>query len=166
MSELRLVFPMPPNIANSRMHWRVKHRAKCGYWALVDLMHGHGYDHATLCDLDKLTTRTKNATLRREMEQARDFAAGYVGEHAASILKDELPAPPRWAHATIRSTMHLGARMDTGNAMNRHKWVEDWLVTRGYLADDSEGVLRWTGFPEQIVKRDGNYRLEITLAAA
>ena len=33
---LVLVFPMPPNLANSRMHWRVKHKAKVRYWELLD----------------------------------------------------------------------------------------------------------------------------------
>ena len=59
--------------------------------------------------------------------------------------------------------MHLGAAMDDGNAMNRHKWLEDWLVTRGYLVDDRKSCLTWETFPTQIVKRDGKYRIELTL---
>ncbi len=30
---LELVLPMPPNLANSRMHWRVKHRERTAYFA-------------------------------------------------------------------------------------------------------------------------------------
>ena len=32
-----LSFPMPPNLANSRMHWRVKHKEKRAYWDALDL---------------------------------------------------------------------------------------------------------------------------------
>jgi hypothetical protein len=74
--------------------------------------------------------------------------------------------PQPFARATIASRMYLGGAMDDSNAMRRHKWVEDWLVTRGYLADDRKKCLTWAGFPEQIVKRDGNYRLELTLSPA
>ena len=79
-----------------------------------------------------------------------------------------IPGPPAepFARATIASTMHLGAAMDDSNAMRRHKWVEDWLKTRGYIVDDRKKCLTWTGFPEQIVKRDGNYRLVLTLTPA
>jgi hypothetical protein len=76
-----------------------------------------------------------------------------------------IPAPPTapYRRATIRSTMHLGAAMDQSNSMRRHKWVEDWLVTRGYIADDRKKCLTWEAFPEQVVKRDGKYRLILTL---
>lgn len=74
------------------------------------------------------------------------------------------PPPPRpFPRASIRSVMYLGAHMDDSNAMRRHKWVEDWLVTRGYIADDRKKCLTWETFPRQVVKRDGNYRIELTL---
>jgi hypothetical protein len=75
------------------------------------------------------------------------------------------PAQPL-ARATISSTMYLGGPMDDSNAMRRHKWVEDWLVTRGYLADDRKKCLTWTGFPQQVVKRGQDYRIELQLEAA
>jgi hypothetical protein len=76
-----------------------------------------------------------------------------------------LPPPPPlpWAKATIASRMVLGNLMDDSNAMNRHKWVEDWLVTRGYLVDDSRKHLTWAGIPEQRVSRKNEPELEITL---
>lgn len=118
---LTFVLPMPPNLANARMHWRRKHREKLDYWMILD----------------------------------------------AKLAWKDLPNPPRrpWPHATIRSTMYLGASMDDDNAMARHKWALDWLVSRGYLVDDRKRCLTWDGFPAQVVKRDGNYRLEITIAA-
>lgn len=80
-------------------------------------------------------------------------------------LIGKLPAPPKRPLATagISSVMMLGAAMDDSNAMRRHKWVEDWLKTRGYIKDDRKTCLFWTGFPQQIVKRDGNYRIILTL---
>jgi hypothetical protein len=76
-----------------------------------------------------------------------------------------IPAPPRHAiaSATLRSVMHLGGHMDEDGAVSRHKWPLDWLVSRGYLVTDRRTGLRWEAFPEQVVKRDGNYRLVLTL---
>lgn len=76
-----------------------------------------------------------------------------------------IPPPPRapFARATIASVMHLGHAMDDDNAMVRHKVSIDWLKTRGYIADDRKKCLQWAGLPEQIVKRNGNYRLVLTL---
>jgi hypothetical protein len=73
--------------------------------------------------------------------------------------------PPRHplAHVTIRSVMQLGNPMDDDNAIARHKPILDWLKTRGYIVDDRRKCLRWEFFPEQIVRRDGNYRIELTI---
>lgn len=30
--------PMPPNLANARMHWRARHAAKVAYWRHLDLL--------------------------------------------------------------------------------------------------------------------------------
>jgi hypothetical protein len=35
---LVLTVPMPLNLANSRMHWRKRHREKCAYWDTLDMM--------------------------------------------------------------------------------------------------------------------------------
>jgi hypothetical protein len=72
------------------------------------------------------------------------------------------PATPI-AKATLRSTMYLGAAMDDDNAATRHKWAIDWLVAQGYLISDRRTCLRWERFPEQVIKRDGNYRLVLTI---
>ncbi len=80
-------------------------------------------------------------------------------------LLGRIPAPPRRAldGVTLDSIMHLARQMDVDNAMRRHKWVLDWLKTRGYIVDDSPAHLTWVSFPEQRVKRDGNYCIELTL---
>jgi hypothetical protein len=115
--EMRFVFPMPPNLANGRMHWRVKHKAKTDYWRILDF---------------------------------------------GQRLFPRLPDKP-FEKATISVVLRLGHAMDDDNAMARVKWALDWLVTRGYIVDDKRKNLKWEGLPEQIVKRDGCYRLEITL---
>jgi hypothetical protein len=76
-----------------------------------------------------------------------------------------IPPPPKQpiASATIHSTMYLGGWMDEDGAVARHKWPIDWLVTRGYLHTDRRTGLRWEAFPQQIVRRNGDYRIEITL---
>jgi hypothetical protein len=75
------------------------------------------------------------------------------------------PPPEPLQRATIDSVMNLSRMMDQDNAMRRHKWVLDWLKTRGYIADDSPKVLTWVSFPEQRVKMHDEYTIEITLRA-
>lgn len=76
-----------------------------------------------------------------------------------------IPPPPLapLQKAMVCSTMHLGNAMDDDNALARHKPLMDWLKTRGYIADDRKKCLSWHSLPQQIVKRDGNYRIELTL---
>lgn len=76
-----------------------------------------------------------------------------------------LPSPPSVPYrlASIASTMFLGCAMDDDNAMGRHKPVLDWLKTRGYIQDDRKKNLVWEALPAQIIKRDGNYRILLSL---
>ena len=106
---LVFIFPLPLNLANSRMHWRTRNREKKAFYACCD-----------------------------------NFQ-----------LWGDFPPPPRepFIRATIRATVHAWNKGDTGNVMGRMKWIEDWLVTRGYLVDDSEKHLTWEGFPKQIIDR-------------
>lgn len=76
-----------------------------------------------------------------------------------------IPPPPKVAlkHVDIRTAMHVGRRNDDDNAMIRaYKWPCDWLKTRGYIVDDAGPYCRMFP-PEQIVKRDGNYRIELSI---
>jgi len=116
---LTITFPMPLNLANARLHWRVKHNAKVAYWETLDNLQ----------------------TVKR------------------------IPAPPKtpWTKVRVASVMVVGAAMDDGNAMNRHKWVEDWLVTRGYLVDDSKKHLTWDGVPTQRISRKEPASITLTL---
>ena len=79
-----------------------------------------------------------------------------------------IPAPPSTPleSVTLTSVMYLGNAMDDDNAVARHKWVLDWLRTRGYVRDDRRRNLRWGAFPEQVVRRGHEYGIEITLSEA
>lgn len=74
--------------------------------------------------------------------------------------------PPRTpiGKATVRSLMTLGGRMDEDNAMARHKWVLDWLATRGYIRNDR--LMSWAEKPTQVVNRDSEYTIELTITRA
>lgn len=118
----RLTVPMPLNLANSRVHWRVKHKQRQAYFDALDWL----------------------------------------------AIAKQLPAPPTVPldSVTLEAVMHLARQMDHDNAVARCKWPIDWLRTRGYIADDSPSHLRWASFPEQRVKRNGNYCIDLTLTAS
>lgn len=129
MNAITLTVPMPANLANSRMHHMVKHRAKTGYWDSLDIL--------------------------RQL---------YLSHSIAKSCPYAIPMQPDVPLSPVRldATMYLGARMDDDNALGRLKWVADWLKTRKYIKDDKRPHCRFT-IPEQIIKRDGNYRIDITL---
>jgi hypothetical protein len=90
---VKLTLPLPPNLLNSRLHWRVKHAAKNRFYQTCDNL---------------------------QMAKAVPAPGG--------------PALKR-ARVTIRAFTHQA--MDKDGLYGRMKWVLDWLVTRGYLQDDS-----------------------------
>ena len=114
---VRFTFPLPPQRANARGHWRVDHTAKTRFWAHCDELQNIG----------------------------------------------RLPAPPAvpWQRAEAEARCYLWNPMDQGNLLSRMKWIEDWLVTRGYLVDDRARNLVWISVPEQAVtrKRKGEWTL-------
>jgi len=74
-----------------------------------------------------------------------------------------IPKPQRRIieRGTVRSVMTLGGGMDDDNAMARHKWVMDWLATRGYVRNDK--LIKWEAMPVQVVKRDAEYTIALTI---
>lgn len=118
---IRLILPMPVNVANARLHWSARHRAKVGYW--------------DACDMRVMLKLVPKAPKK--------------------------PLDP----AQIAVTLYVHNIMDHDNAMARTKPVLDWLVSRGYIADDAPKNLKWAGLPEQTVDR-ANPRIELTLEAA
>lgn len=132
---LRFVVPMPPNLTNNGGR-------KTTHWRQF-----HREKKSYLGLLDSL--------------QGVGGILGMQGGH----VEVRIPVPPLqpFASVSIRSVMYLGGAMDDDNAMARHKPLLDWLKTRGYLVDDRKKNIVWEGLPEQVVKRDGNYRIELTL---
>ena len=63
--------------------------------------------------------------------------------------------------ARIAVTLYTWSAMDLDNLMARLKWPVDWLVRRGYIADDSPDVLEWE-LPRQEIDRR-RPRIEIEL---
>ena len=59
-------------------------------------------------------------------------------------------------------TFRLWAKMDQGNALNRMKWIEDWLTKRGYIIDDKETHFEYTGLAKQVIAR-GNQGADLVL---
>jgi len=115
---MRFVLPLPLNLANSRLHYMIKHRAKKRYWEALDMLQ----------------------------------------------LTRQIPAPP--SEPIQRATIgHLwvlhGVLMDEDNAYSRFKWIGDWLVTRGYLADDKPENVTLEK-PVQVVDRK-HKRVEVTI---
>lgn len=74
-----------------------------------------------------------------------------------------LPPAEPIARVKVKSVMHLGNHMDDDNAIARHKVLIDWLKTRGYIVDDRRKNLQWESLPNQIVRRNGDYRIELTI---
>ncbi len=64
-----------------------------------------------------------------------------------------LPKPPvvPFGRSRIASDMILKQRMDQDNAVARHKWLLDWLQSRGYVQNDR--LLEWAAFPAQTISR-------------
>jgi hypothetical protein len=114
--------------------------------------------------MPELQTNSRRGRSRHWRAVEREKKA-YWAQLDLLVAARQIPRPPAApiAKATLRSTMHLGAAMDEDNAVARHKWPIDWLRHRGYIAGDRRKTLRWESFPEQIIKRDGQYRLVLTL---
>ena len=73
------------------------------------------------------------------------------------------PPPAPYPSAIITAHLRLGAAMDEDNLFARIKWAQDWLKTRGYIADDRRTNLTWSGIPTQTISRKHVARLTITL---
>jgi hypothetical protein len=116
--------------------------------------------------MPEIASNRRHGKSRHWRAVERDKTAYWAQLDELQLFKRIPPPPARpFAKATLRSTMYLGAAMDEDNAVHRHKWVIDWLRTRGYLVSDRRTCLRWEGFPDQVIKRDGDYRLVLTLTS-
>lgn len=86
-------------------------------------------------------------------------------QHDGYSIPDPPPEPLQKASAS--ATVYLWNLMDSFNCGARFKWIEDWLVTRGYLLDDRMKNLHWSALPEQIIDRSKprRDRVELTIEA-
>lgn len=108
---------------------------------------------------------TNRASGRSHWRVIHKEKAAYLAACDALQATGQVPPPPAvpFTQAHITSVMYLGGAMDDDNALARHKSAVDWLRTRGYLATDRRTGLRWAALPDQVVKRDGNYRIHLTI---
>ena len=117
-AKIQLTLTMPANVANSRGHWRVKHRAKARFY--------------------------------KDSDQRQ--------------LVGLVPAPPAkpLESAHVRVRFHVHNLLDPDNLHARMKHILDWLVTRGYLANDDADTVSLE-VSQEIERRDK--RVEITVEA-
>lgn len=75
-----------------------------------------------------------------------------------------VPPPPKvpWPLVKASATFYLWNMMDEDGCTARLKFPQDWLVTRGYIADDKKKNIRWAGLPEQVIDRK-NQRLVLEI---
>ena len=129
--------------------------------------------HVTKRDLEPITitvpmppTNTNSGAGRsrhwRSMEREKKSYWTSLDERQECGL---IPAPPvsPLQCVTVRSSMVLRGAMDDDNAAARHKWLLDWLVSRGYIASDRRVHCRWEAFPEQRVTRSEPARITLTI---
>lgn len=115
---MKLVLPLPKNLANWRAHHMVKHREKKAYWKRCDNL----------------------------------------------MYFPDFPLPPKdgpMESVTLAATWYVGNLMDEGNAVHRLKWIEDWLVTRGYIMDDRTANVSLSKPVQFIDRKDPRVEIEI-----
>lgn len=117
---MKLVLPLPPNLANARLHWAQKLRVKKRYYRDAD---------------------------ERQL----------VG-----LVPPPPPEPMRSAVVSVH--LHVHNRLDKDNLYARLKYLLDWLVTRGYLANDDPDTIRDLMVRQSIERSDK--RAEVTLQEA
>lgn len=89
----------------------------------------------------------------------------YLAALDALRLTRAIPRAPKVppAFVTLKTQMYVFSIMDHDNAVSRLKHVLDFLVSGGYIADDSPKHLRLE-MPEQFIDRK-NQRIEIEIMA-
>lgn len=109
-----------------------------------------------------LTNRSGKSRNQYAVAAEKKAFYAHLDQRLMARLLTPAPTTP-FAAARLAATLYLGHAMDEDNAMARCKWPIDWLVTRGYLADDDRARLRWQGQPDQVIQRGQEYRITFTL---
>jgi len=111
-----------------------------------------------------LPTNLGNARLHHMQKvRLKNKWYGQADERVTNGLAPHRPPKPL-EHAIVRIHFCIHNPMDRDNLGARCKWVLDWLVTRGYIMDDSDKVLTDWLPPTQEVDRK-NKRVEVTVSA-
>lgn len=143
---MEFILPMPPNIANGRMHWHEVHRRRKLYYQRLDLL---------------LVTAMQSARNRARLTGFPGSTMWDKVNEAGGYMVPPLPDEPM-EQARLTVHMTLGSPMDEDNAVARCKWAIDWVHTRGYMRDDAQKHLQWTAFPEQTIARKKPSVLRLT----
>lgn len=79
----------------------------------------------------------------------------------------DIPPPPErpMDRVELRARLFLWNRSDWDNLVARMKWPVDWLVTRGYLTDDSPKNVDGWRVSQDIDRSDRRVEIEIREAA-
>lgn len=82
-------------------------------------------------------------------------------------LLKRIPPPPLhpFAFCDVTAVIIVRRLNDTDNLFSRLKWAQDFLTSRGYIADDSARRFRWLTLPEQIVSHTESPSVTFTLTA-
>ena len=87
-------------------------------------------------------------------------------DHCDIVLGQGLiPKPPKEAPAKIKleATLYVTQEMDEDNASGRMKWPTDWLVKRGYVANDTKKNIVREKYPDQVVVKADLQRIELKI---
>jgi hypothetical protein len=90
----------------------------------------------------------------------------YWGYLDAAVTVKRLPRAPKrpYTKARLDAELHHTHDTDNDNREARLKYALDWLVSRGYVADDSDRCLERTGLVRAVpCKRVAERKLVLTL---
>lgn len=82
--------------------------------------------------------------------------------YTACLARYGKPPKVTLSRATIGATLYTHQTMDEDNLMARLKFPVDFLVERGYITDDSPGVLIWERPTQEIDRRNQRVEIELT----
>ena len=104
------------------------------------------------------------ANARGHWRKAHREKKAYWSEVDQLAMTRKIPRPPvePWSRAELSAHLYVWNEFDEDNAVSLLKWIQDWLVSRGYVAGDRRKNLRLAGVPEQTIDRE-NPRVEIVV---
>lgn len=83
----------------------------------------------------------------------------------ASLTGVRFPAIP-WPALLANAVCYPAGINDEGNLIARLKPMEDWIVRQGLVPDDKPKHWHWAGIPQQVVQREQEPFVVLTLQRA